>query len=129
MTKTDDISELIKNETVTKKTENTICTYCNKKYSAYTHMRRHLKTCKQKLNAIKENEELKQEMEEMRQSLNELKKLMLDMINKKCKMHPKTLQKMINSNNTINNNIQYVELGDEELHKVFIFALQIEKKK
>ncbi len=38
-------------------------------------------------------------------------------------MHPKTFQKMVNSNNTINmtinNNIQYVELGDEELHKVF----------
>ncbi len=37
-------------------------------------------------------------------------------------MHPKTLQKMINSNNNItinNNNIQYVELGDEKLSEVF----------
>jgi hypothetical protein len=82
---------------------------------------------------IKENEELKKmneikekENTEIKKSFEELKKIMLDMMNKKCKMHPKTLQKMINNTNsnntinmTINNNIQYVELGDEELHKVF----------
>ena len=40
-------------------------------------------------------------------------------------MHPKTLQKMINSNNTtnnnitINNNIKYVEFGYEKLGNVF----------
>ncbi len=110
-----------------KLTDNTICMYCNKKLSAYTHLRRHLKTCKMKEAMVKENEELKKmneikdkEMKEMKKSLDELKKIMLDMMNKKCKMHPKTLQKMINSNNiTINNNIQYIELGDEELSKVF----------
>ena len=126
MTQNDDnIDNKEENETDTKLTNNTICMYCNKKFSVYTHMRRHLKICKSKNNIIKENEELKQEMSEMKKSLDELKKIMLDMMNKKCKMHPKTLQKMINSNNiinnniTINNNIQYVELGDEELHKVF----------
>lgn len=121
------INDQIINETVyieeNKLTENTICMYCNKKLSAYTHLRRHIKKCKKKETIEKENEELKKEMKEMRKSLNELKKLMLDMMNKKCKMHPKTFQKMVNSNNTINmtinNNIQYVELGDEELHKVF----------
>ncbi len=113
-----------------KLTDNTICMFCNKKLSAYTHLRRHLKTCKIKNNIQKENEELKKitemqalEMSEMRKSLEELKKNMLDMMNKKCKMHPKSLQKMINSNNTINmtinNNIEYVEIGDEELYKVF----------
>ena len=39
-------------------------------------------------------------------------------------MHPKTLQKMINNTNsynniTINNNIKYIEIGDENLHTVF----------
>jgi hypothetical protein len=88
-------------------------------------LRRHLKTCKKKNDIEKENEELKIEMKEMKKSLEELKAIMLSTMNKKYKMHPKTLQKMINSNNTINNNmtinnnIQYVELGDEELHKVF----------
>jgi hypothetical protein len=100
--------------------------YCNKKFSAYTHMRRHLKICKMKENVIKENEDLKEKMLNMEKSLDELKKIMLDMINKKCKMHPKTLQKMINNTNsnntinmTINNNIQYVELGDEDLSNIF----------
>jgi hypothetical protein len=105
-------------------TENTICKFCNKKLSAYTHLRRHLKTCKKKNDIEKENEELKKEMDEVKQSLEELKKIMLEMMNKKCKMHPKTLQKMINNTNshnniTINNNIQYVEYGREDLDKVF----------
>jgi hypothetical protein len=124
VSKKDDNNEChVENETVSKLTDNTICMYCNKKFSAYTHMRRHLKICKMKENVIKENEDLKQKMLNMEKSLDELKKIMLDMINKKCKMHPKTLQKMINSNNTINmtinNNIQYVELGDEDLSNVF----------
>lgn len=79
-----------------------------------------------KEDVIKENEDLKEKMLNMEKSLDELKKIMLDMINKKCKMHPKTLQKMINNTNsnntinmTINNNIQYVELGDEDLSNVF----------
>ena len=119
-----------------KKTENTLCNYCNNNFSCYSSLHRHLKTCKKKNNIEKENEELKKEMTEMKQSLEELKKIMLDMINKKCKMHPKKLQKMINSNNTnsnnnitINNNIQYVEYGREDLDKVFRFAKRIEKEK
>jgi hypothetical protein len=118
MTKKEDIVCINKeNETDTKLTDITIFMYCNKKLSAYTHMRRHLKTCKRK-NDIEKDKEIT----EMKKSLDELKNIMLDMMNKKCKMHPKTLQKMINSNNNItinNNNIQYVELGDEELSKVF----------
>ena len=63
----------------------------------------------------------------MKKSLDEFKKIMLDMINKNCKMHPKTFQKMVNSNNltnsnnniTINNNIKYVEYGKEDLHNIF----------
>jgi hypothetical protein len=107
-----------------KKKDNTLCNYCNNNFSCYSSLHRHLKICKAKTNIIKENNELKQKVSNMEKSLDELKKLMLEMMNKKCKMHPKTLQKMINSNNTtnnitINNNIQYVEVGDEELHKVF----------
>lgn len=134
----EDILEISSNDThnipVTsfkiKKTDQRICIYCNKELSNYKNLHRHLQICKMRDSILTENEELKQitenqekEMKEMRKSLNELKKLMLDMMNKKCKMHPKTFQKMVNSNNTINmtinNNIQYVELGDEELHKVF----------
>jgi hypothetical protein len=109
-----------------KKTDNTLCEYCNNNFSSYSSLHRHLKTCKAKTNIVKENDNLKQEMSEMKKSLDELKKIMLDMMNKKCKMHPNTLKNMINNTNsnntinmTINNNIQYIELGDEELHKVF----------
>ncbi len=72
------------NEIDTKLTNNTICMYCNKKLSAYTHMRRHLKTCKSKKNIIKENGDLKEKMLNMEKSLDELKNIMLDMMNKKC---------------------------------------------
>ena len=116
-----------------KKTEKTLCDYCNNNFSCYSSVHRHLKTCKAKENIIKEkedlikaNDELKKEMEEIKQSFEKFKKQTLDMMNKKCKMHPKTLQKMINSNNTnshnnitINNNIKYIEIGDENLHTVF----------
>jgi hypothetical protein len=116
-------------------TENTECIYCHKKLSAYTHLRRHMKTCKSKDDIIKENEilkkdvdEIKQDNKELKKTLDELKKQMLDMMNKKYKMHPKTFQKMVNTNSnnllnnnniTINNNIRYIEIGREDLHTVF----------
>jgi hypothetical protein len=111
----------------TKKSEQTVCNYCNKKLSCYNSLNRHLKNCKENTNLIKENDELKKDNEEY-------KKLLLDLMNKQFKMHPKKLQKIINSNNNTNNNsnntnnltinnninsINIIELGDEELYKVF----------
>ncbi len=108
-----------------KKTEQTVCINCNKKLSCYKSLHRHLKNCKENTNLIKENDELKKDNDEY-------KKILLDLMNKKFKMHPKKLQKIINNNNnnttnsnnnlTINNNINninIIELGDEELYKVF----------
>ena len=112
-----------------KKTEQTVCIYCNKKLSCYKSLHRHLKTCKENTNLKEENNELKKDNEEY-------KKLLLDLMNKQFKMHPKKLQKIINNTNnntntnnsnntnnlTINNNINsinIIELGDEELYKVF----------
>ncbi len=42
-----------------KKTEQTECIYCNKQFSCYNSMNRHMQKCKNKQNIIKENEELK----------------------------------------------------------------------
>jgi hypothetical protein len=106
-----------------KEITNTLCEYCKKEYSRLDNLKRHLKICKKKEYIIKENEELKKEIEE-------IEKKLLDVMNYKYKMHPKTLQKMINNNtnthtnshNNItinNNNIKYIELGNEELHNVF----------
>ena len=111
------------------------CKFCSNEYIFKQSKWKHEQKCNNKVNIenlIKQNEEKDKQIEDiiqdnkqMKKSLEELKKIMLDMINKKCKMHPKTLQKMINSNNysnntiTINNNIKYVEFGREDLHKVF----------
>ena len=119
-------------------TDKTICDYCNKKLSAYTHLRRHLKSCKIKQKTLveneilkKEHEEMKKEHETMKKAFDELKNIMLEMMNKQYKMHPKKLQKLINNNNitnshnnnnnniTINNQINIIQLGDENLNDVF----------
>jgi hypothetical protein len=112
-----------------KKTEQSICINCNKKLSCYKSLHRHLKNCKENINLKEENDKLKKDNDEY-------KKILLDLMNKKFKMHPKKLQKIINNNtnnntnnnsNNINNltinnninNINIIELGDEELYKVF----------
>jgi len=102
------------------------CKYCNKNYSRADNLKRHINTCKAKENIIKENEELKYKVEEIKASFEKFKKDMINMMNQKYKMHPKTFQKMVNSNNysnnniTINNNnIKYIEIGREDLHNVF----------
>ncbi len=112
-----------------KKMDNRICDYCNKEYSSYKHLHRHMQICKSKDNIIKQNEELQKKIEDMEDKFEKFKKHMLDMMNQKYKMHPKTFQKMINSNNFSNNfsnnnnitinNIKYVEYGREDLHNVF----------
>ena len=50
-------NEHYKNTFLDKLTDNKICKYCDTKYSAYTHMRRHLKTCKSRLDFIKDTQE------------------------------------------------------------------------
>jgi hypothetical protein len=104
-----------------------ICEYCKKIYSRLDNLNRHFTSCKMKKNIIKENEDLKKEVDEIKESFEKFKKQMLDIMNQKCKMHPKTFQKMINSNNnnnnnniTINNNnIKIIEFGREDLFNVF----------
>ncbi len=115
----------IENETTSKKTDQTVCKYCNKNYSCYNSLNRHLQICKEKEKKLMEYDELKKELEE-------LKVMMLEMMNNKYKMHPKKMQKIINTTNnsntntnsnnnvTINNNqINIIELGDEKLNDIF----------
>ncbi len=68
---------------------------------------------------IKENNEIKMRNEQMQKQMNEMKEL----LQKALKIHPKTLQKinkqLNNTNNgTINNNIQIIQLGKENLGQV-----------
>ncbi len=99
-----------------KKTDNTTCEYCNKKLSAYTHLRRHLKICKNKQNMIKENEELKikiKQQDEQLLEIIELKKMVAELINNKSTItnNGNNSNNTTNTNNgTINNNNNYITI-------------------
>ena len=69
-----------------KKTDNRTCIYCNKEYSSYNSMNRHVQTCKLKNN----------QQEEMRNEITELKNMVAELIKNKSNNS--------NSNNTNNNN-------------------------
>ena len=106
------------------------CKFCDKKYSHKQSKYRHEKKCKNDLifkNEIleKQNQELKEMFEK---EISMLKDKMLNMMNKNCKKHPKTLQKInrqlnneVNNNQTnnnciVNNNtINIIPLGKEKL--------------
>lgn len=108
------------------------CKYCEKTYMHKQSKYKHEKKCKNDL--IEENNKLKEiikiKEEKYEKELTEIKQQLLTIINKNCKVHPKTLQKInnqlnannstINSNNTTNN-ITYniIALGNEDLTEVF----------
>jgi hypothetical protein len=127
------------------KSENQLqCEYCKIIFTRKYNLKRHYDTCKQKIiehNKInKQNELLQQQLkeseikmreemkEEMKEEMAAMKKQLLSIMNKQCKVHPKTLQKI---NNTLNNNcnntniINIVQLGNENLETVFSKNKQI----
>jgi len=105
--------------------ENT-CEYCDRTLSSKRSLRRHYLICKNKQNIILENEQLKNAIKERDEKyskdIDELKKMMNELLNKNCKMHYKTLQKINNSgtmnNGTINNTINIMALGQENIDEV-----------
>ncbi len=110
------------------------CEYCNKKFTRIDNLKVHLdKRCKQKT-ILNENKELKKELDNLKNELAEIKKILLTQMNKECKTHPKTLQKinnnLINNNQgnintgTVNNNF-IVSLGKEELSNILTTNEQI----
>jgi len=120
--------------------QNTIlsCNYCGKIFSRKYSIKRHYNSCKEK--PIKDNKDqeiilltnalTKKESENkhIQEQLDEMKKQLLQLLEKQCKVHPKTfnkINKQLNNNNTqindnkvINNNI-IIQLGKEKLHEVF----------
>jgi len=110
---------------------NAICEYCKKEFTFSKNLKRHYNTCKIKKNMLiqltEENTKLKNDIinkeEEFKKEMSELKKMMNELLNKNCKMHYKTLQKINNSgtmnNGVINNNtINIVALGKENIDDV-----------
>jgi hypothetical protein len=118
------------------------CQYCNKKLARYDSVKRHEVICKFKIinekteiSLKEENQILKDALKKQFEENNEIKLMLTNLLNKNCKIHPKTLQKInkqlnvgdnsiINENTNngiINNNITYniLALGHENLSEVF----------
>ena len=96
------------------------CKYCDKDFKYNQNKWRHEKKCE---NTYKQNiNELKEENKILKKDMDELKKMMNELLNKNCKMHYKTLQKINNSGNmnngTINNTINIMALGQENIDEV-----------
>ena len=117
------------------------CKYCSKAFKYNQGKWKHEQKCKinNETSLKVENEILKQQIKQQAEEINLikqqseemqlLKQQLLEIMNKQCKIHPKTLQKInkqlnaetINENNgTINNNtINILALGHEDLGDVF----------
>ena len=90
------------------------CRFCNKKYKHIQSRWKHEQKCKVEYND--EKEILQKENLELKKELKEIKQQMLDLMNKTCKMHPKTLQKINNQLNNCNiTNINIVKFGKEDV--------------
>ena len=123
------------------------CEYCLRELSCYKSLQRHLSSCKAKKSLITENEILKTEINTLKdESTNTKKELELlkeqikDLLNTRNKIHPKTLQKMINNTNSNNinntnngtiNNVNIIALGNENIPALFNtdMKLQVLNKK
>jgi hypothetical protein len=121
-TKKDNLCDKIVTTIPDEDTPENTCEFCNKKLSCMRSLKRHYNICKMKNNIIVENEKLKADMTIFKTQIEELKKQMNELLNKNCKMHYKTLQKINNSgtmnNGTINNTINIMALGQENIDEV-----------
>jgi hypothetical protein len=142
---------LTENDILDIKKKKYICEYCNKKFTRIDNMHFHQSSsCKKKEAIIKENEEIKLKLTKLDLQLEEFKKLLLVKMNKECKAHPRTIEKInralankyknnnnaISSNNTISNsnnnnnngvinNYNIIALGKEKLEDVLSKKQQV----
>jgi len=112
-----------------------MCHTCKKQFTRKDNLTRHMKDrCKENNesnNKVEdENNELKTIIKQQSEEITQIKSILNELINKNCKVHPKTLQKInkqlngdhniINENNgTINNNTFIIALGRENLPEIF----------
>ena len=105
-----------------------VCKFCNNNFSRSDSLKRHYDRCKEKKDdneLKKENDLLREQNLKIQQEFESFKKEILQMMNKQCKVHPKTLQKINkqlnitnNDNKVINNTINLISLGKENLSDV-----------
>lgn len=109
-----------------------ICTYCARQFMRSDYLYKHINMnrCKKKQEYDKENEKLKSDLDILKERITEL-------LNTRNKIHPKTLQKMINNSNNMNNsnntsnnsnnntnngtinNVNIIALGNENIPALF----------
>jgi hypothetical protein len=111
---THNTSKLLKNPS---KILNFECEFCKKKFNRKDNLQRHIKICK-----INENKTTNSKINELEKTIIELKNQVSILIKEKGKIHHKTLQKINNQLNNINNgsiiNNTYVKFGDVEYEKI-----------
>ena len=101
------------------------CKICNSKFNNRKTKWSHEKKCSitNETKLKEENNKLKELVINIKDEMADMKKQMLELMNKVCKIHPKTLTKInkqlnINDNKVINNNY-IIQLGREKLCDVF----------
>ena len=115
------------------------CSYCKITFTRKDSLKKHYNICKVKKsndNKIqKDNELLKDEVALLKEQMENMKKHFTELINKNCKIHPKTLTKInkqlntnniLNDNKIINNNNIIIQFGREKLYEVFSKKEQID---
>jgi len=97
------------------------CNFCNIIFSRKDSLTRHINKnrckCDNKLKNEDKIEKMEKEMLEYKKEIADLKNL----LQKSLKIHPKTLQKInnqLNNNGTINNTVNIIQLGKEDLNKM-----------
>ena len=115
-----------KNVEIVEKNKSLICEFCNKLFNLRSTKSHHKKICKlannNKINKIDQLEEKNKELETLKNTINELKNQVSLILKEKGKIHHKTLQKINNQLNNINNgniiNNTFVKFGDLEYQKI-----------
>jgi len=123
-----DVSNNVSNtETNVSQKSSLKCRTCNETFKSRTTKWRHEKTCKENEKITEKEKSKDEEILEMKAEMLEYKKemeLLKTQLQKALKIHPKTLQKINNqlnniNNGTINNNtINIIQLGKEDLTKM-----------
>jgi uncharacterized Zn-finger protein len=117
------------------------CEYCKKELSRKDNLKRHYSICELK---NKYEKKLEEENNKLKHENEELKKMMMELINKNCKVHPKTLEKInknlgngnsvvngdhnnitTNSMNNSQNTINVIGLGNEDLTNILTEKQQL----
>jgi hypothetical protein len=118
-----------------KQTKKFKCEYCKYEFTRNDSLKRHGSRCKKKFSISDENKELKIIIEKQNEKINlqskelkHVKTILMELMNKNCKIHPKQLQKInkqLGNNNTINenngtiNHNYIISLGNENLLELF----------